>query len=173
MPLGSRKVTIGLRMRSDDDALPFVDSGCGSSILLKQSSKSIDFTDDDETTVPTKRRVRPQQGENLPKKRKLRELLKQQPANEGDEIEPILDLEAVQEMEVEELGLGSEEELELEPEVPAQKNKRFCVGVRVPPFVHPKSQYEGYKYHLPKEKEWLVVKNLLVSSKAQLDSKAC
>lgn len=139
--------TVVLAMRSDSDALPFVDSGRGSSIPSKQSSQGID----EEIAV---RRVKP-------RKRKSWEISRQQPANSGDEIYSDLDLEVLTE---EELGLELEEE-ELEPETPAQQNKRFCVGVRLPPLVYPKSQYEGYRRSLPKEKEWLVVEELLVSER--------
>lgn len=134
-----------LGMRSDIVALPFVDSSRGSSIPSKQSSHGID----EEVVAQIQSRVE-LRDEDPPKKRKFREISRQLPA---DEIDPNSDLEV----------LTEEESEGPELEIPAQGNKRFCVGVRLPSFVYPKSQYEGYKYSLPKEKEWLAVKEFLVS----------
>lgn len=148
--------SVALATRSDSDALPFVDSGRGSSIPSKQGSQGAE-----EAVVSTRRRVELRDS----KKRKLREIARQLSADHdsGDEIDPDLGLEVLTEGELE---LGSISEEELEPRVPVQKNKRFCIGVRPPSFVYPKSQYEGHKHSLPKEKEWLVVKELLVSGNA-------
>lgn len=134
--------------RSDGGALPFVDSGRGSSIPSKQSSQGAE-----ESVVPT-RRVKPRDC----KKRKLLEISRQLPADSDEDLD--LDLEVLTEGELE-LRLISDES-----RIPVQKNKRFCIGVRPPPFVYPKSQYDGHKHSLPKEKEWLVVKELLVSGNA-------
>lgn len=161
MPLEPRLIAAEMVVRSDDGALPFIDSGRGSSALSMQSSKGIDSTDD-EVVVPTRGRVKAS-GKNSSRKRKFREISGQQPPNsDDDETESILDPEVAEELEAEKLGLDSEE---LEPEVLAQEKKRFCVGIRVPPFVYPKSQYEGYEHPLPKEKEWLVVREFLVGER--------
>lgn len=133
---------------------PFVDSGRGSSIQSKQSSQG----PDEEVAAPAQRRVE-LRDEASPNKRRFQDISTQLPADNEDEVNPDLDLEVLTEGELElelELELGSDEEME-----PTQ-SKRFCVGVQPPPFVYPKSQYEGYKHPLPKEKEWLVVKELLV-----------
>lgn len=140
--------------------LVFVDSGRGSSVWSKQSSQGID------EVAPTQGRA----DEASLNKRKFREISTQPPAANEDEAEPDLDLEVLTERELElELELESESESESESELElelgsesTQKNKRFCAGVQPPPFVYPKSQYEGHNYSLPKEKEWLVVKELLV-----------
>lgn len=145
-------VVLATRSGSGSDAIPSVDSGRGSSIPSKQSSQGVE-----EVVVSAPSRVESRDS----KKRKLREITRQLPAYSGDEIDPDLD-EALTELELE-LDLGSEEELELQ--IPVRKTKRFCVGVRPPSFVYPKSQYEGYKHSLPKEKEWLAVEALLVSRK--------
>lgn len=136
---------VALATRSDGDALPFVDSGRGSSIPSKQSSQGA------EEGVVSARRVKPRDC----KKRKLREISRQLLTDSDEDLD--LDLEVLTEGELE-LGSISNE--------PAQKNKRFCIGVRLPPFVYPKSQYDGHKHSLPKEKEWLVVKEFLVSGNA-------
>lgn len=146
-------VVLATRSGGGSDALTSVDSGRGSSIPSKQSSQGVE-----EVVVSALRRVEPRDS----KKRKLREIIKRLPTYNGDEIDSELDGPFTEELELE-LDLGSEEELELQ--IPVRQTKRFCVGVRPPSFVYPKSQYEGYKHSLPKEKEWLAVEALLVSGK--------
>lgn len=144
-------VVLATRSGIGGDVLPSVDSGRGSSIPSKQSSQGVE-----EVVVSALGRAEPRDS----KKRKLREIPRHLPAYSKNEIDPDLDEVLTEELELE-LDLGSEEELQ----IPVQKTKRFCVGVRPPPFVYPKSQYEGYEHSLPKEKEWLAIKALLVSGK--------
>lgn len=152
-PLGvpaTAPVATNLTLRSNNDVLSFFDSGRGSSVPSKQSSSSIDLSDDNDVMSKP---VRVEE-EAKTRKRKFWDISKQLPVNDRDEAESDSDIEAIKEV------VG--EELDLEEETPTEHNKRVCIGVRPPLSVHPRSQYEGYSHPLSKDQERYVVRDLLV-----------
>jgi hypothetical protein len=114
------------------------DSGVGSSIPSKRSSKALDSSDTDavQKTAAAAKRSR---------KRNFDEI---NDTYFEDEVEPSLNLEAVAEVGD---GLGAAADISI------CQSKRAFSGIRPPYLVYPRSQYEGYRHELPKEKERTVI----------------
>lgn len=114
------------------------DSAVGSSLPSKRSSKAPDSSDTDavQKTAAAAKRSR---------KRDFDEI---NDTYTEDEIEPNLNLEAVAEVGD---GLGAAADISI------CESKWVFSGIRPPHLVYPRSQYEGYRHELPKEKERTVV----------------